>query len=365
MDNPWDNEYTKQANHLHKILERVQRQQREEMNNQEALEHQPHTPEKENGSNTTSPEARGSDLLVTTNANPQDQVLDYSKKGSSRSSTSRLQEVPTYQTSIFSGEFRNSAELQNFERLLELRSAKRKAAQEQDFNITKSYQSVLHQNNNDHQKQPASTHAALGMLAALAPIKLPRTESPPIERTDIVEESPPYSPPASGRTMIPSEIAANPLVAMNYLKCTNESQHRYDVFRRGLLGKMDASTKTVSQTSQYSPPSSSSSSENGSPSYQGNINHNKTETFSQDKSNNLSKDESYWEKRKKNNEAARRSRNVRKAKEQETALRAEFLEKENSRMKMQLSMMLSHVISCNCQPNATSHLKSTLYNNQR
>ena len=126
MDNPWDNEYTKQANHLHKILERVQRQQREEMNNQEALEHQPHTPEKENGSNTTSTEARGSDLLITTNVNPQDQVLDYSKKGSSRSSTSRLQEVPTYQTSIFSGEFRNSAELQNFERLLELRSAKRK-----------------------------------------------------------------------------------------------------------------------------------------------------------------------------------------------------------------------------------------------
>lgn len=141
--------------------------------------------------------------------------------------------------------------------------------------------------------------------------------------------------------------------------------HRYDVFRRGLLGKMDTSTKNVSQNSQYSPPSSSSSSENGSPSYQGNINHIKTETFSQEKSNNLSKDESYWEKRKKNNEAARRSRNVRKAKEQETALRAEFLEKENSRMKMQLSMMLSHVISCNCQPNATNHLKSTLYNNQR
>ena len=141
--------------------------------------------------------------------------------------------------------------------------------------------------------------------------------------------------------------------------------YRYDVFRRELLGKMDAGTKTASQISQYSPPSSSSSSENGSPSYQGNMNHNKTETFSQEKSNNLSKDESYWEKRKKNNEAARRSRNVRKAKEQETALRAEFLEKENSRMKMQLSMMLSHVISCNCQPNATNHLKSTLCNNQR
>ena len=136
------------------------------------------------------------------------------------------------------------------------------------------------------------------------------------------------------------------------------------MFRRGLLGRMDANTKSIFQTSQFSPPSSSSSSDNGSPPYQGNIIQTKADSFSSEKSNSLSKDESYWEKRKKNNEAARRSRNVRKAKEQETALRAEFLEKENARMKMQLSMMLSHVISCNCQPHATNHLKSTLYNNQ-
>ena len=128
MDNPWNNDYAKQANHLHKILERVQRQQREDMTHQGNSEHQPiapHSPEVDNGSNTTSPEVRGTDLVVNPNSNPQDQVLDYSKKGTSRSSSSRLQEVPTYQTSIFSGEFRNSAELQNFERLLEIRSAKR------------------------------------------------------------------------------------------------------------------------------------------------------------------------------------------------------------------------------------------------
>ena len=130
MDNPWNNDYTKQADHLHKILERVQRQQREDMTHQGSAEHQPidpHSPEGDNGSNATSPEVRGgTELHVTSNNNPQDQVLDYSKKGTARSSSSRLQEVPTYQTSIFSGEFRNSAELQNFERLLEIRSAKRK-----------------------------------------------------------------------------------------------------------------------------------------------------------------------------------------------------------------------------------------------
>ena len=129
MDNPWNNDYTKQAHHLHKILERVQRQQREEMNHQEAVEHQAITSspsEKENEARCSSSEASRADLHVNNNSNPQDQVLDYSTKGTSRPNSSRLQEVPTFQTSIFSGEFRNSAELQNFERLLEIRSAKRK-----------------------------------------------------------------------------------------------------------------------------------------------------------------------------------------------------------------------------------------------
>ena len=129
MDNPWNNDYTKQAHHLHKILERVQRQQRQEMNHQEAAEHQAiasSPSETENEAKCTSSEPNRADLHVNNNSNPQDQVLDYSTKGTSRPNSSRLQEVPTFQTSIFSGEFRNSAELQNFERLLEIRSAKRR-----------------------------------------------------------------------------------------------------------------------------------------------------------------------------------------------------------------------------------------------
>ena len=84
----------------------------------------------------------------------------------------------------------------------------------------------MHQNNNDHQKASAA-HAALGMLAALAPIKLPRTESA-VDKQDITEETKTYSPPSSQSkgTIIPSDIATNPLVAMQYLKCTNESQQR-------------------------------------------------------------------------------------------------------------------------------------------
>ena len=129
------NEY--KTTHLHKILERVQRQQKEDSNQQHGVDQplgSPSLPVVENGSRslTHSPEPRGNlnipshkdmySRCESSNNNPQDEVLDYSKSGSCKK---RLL-VPTYQTSIFSGEFRNSAELQNFERLLELRYAKRK-----------------------------------------------------------------------------------------------------------------------------------------------------------------------------------------------------------------------------------------------
>ena len=145
---------------------------------------------------------------------------------------------------------------------------------------------------------------------------------------------------------------------------------RYELFRSGLLNKLDTNARETSQSLQYpkengnSPPASSSSSDHGSPPFTGNTAFSNLDNASSDKTNGSSKDEGYWEKRRKNNEAARRSRNVRKAKEQETALRAEFLEKENERIKMQLSLMTSHIMSCNCQPHATNQLKLCLQNNQ-
>lgn len=42
---------------------------------------------------------------------------------------------------------------------------------------------------------------------------------------------------------------------------------------------------------------------------------------------------SYWERRRKNNEAAKRSRDARRAKEDEIAIRAAFLEQENLKLK--------------------------------
>ncbi|EFN72124.1 hypothetical protein EAG_01392 [Camponotus floridanus] len=49
------------------------------------------------------------------------------------------------------------------------------------------------------------------------------------------------------------------------------------------------------------------------------------------------KDAAYWERRKKNNEAAKRSRDARRAKEDELAIWATFLENENTRLKSELT----------------------------
>lgn len=48
------------------------------------------------------------------------------------------------------------------------------------------------------------------------------------------------------------------------------------------------------------------------------------------------KDSAYWERRRKNNEAAKRSRDARRAKEDEIAIRAAFLEQENLKLKYEL-----------------------------
>ena len=49
------------------------------------------------------------------------------------------------------------------------------------------------------------------------------------------------------------------------------------------------------------------------------------------------KDGAYWERRRKNNEAAKRSRDARRQKEQEIALRAQFLEQENIQLKLEVA----------------------------
>lgn len=59
----------------------------------------------------------------------------------------------------------------------------------------------------------------------------------------------------------------------------------------------------------------------------------------------LTKDEAYWERRRKNNEAAKRSRDARRQKETEIAMRAQFLEQENIQLKLELVQMKTQLTS--------------------
>lgn len=51
------------------------------------------------------------------------------------------------------------------------------------------------------------------------------------------------------------------------------------------------------------------------------------------------KDEKYWQRRKKNNVAAKRSRDARRIKENQIAMRAAFLEKQNETLKEELDKL--------------------------
>lgn len=64
------------------------------------------------------------------------------------------------------------------------------------------------------------------------------------------------------------------------------------------------------------------------------------------------KDAAYWERRRKNNEAAKRSRDSRRAKEDEIAIRAAFLEQENLKLRVEVAAL----------KNETAKLRCMLYN---
>lgn len=51
------------------------------------------------------------------------------------------------------------------------------------------------------------------------------------------------------------------------------------------------------------------------------------------------KDDRYWQRRKKNNIAAKRSRDARRVKENQIAMRAAFLENENDKLKEEMDQV--------------------------
>ncbi|XP_014600987.1 PREDICTED: thyrotroph embryonic factor [Polistes canadensis] len=66
------------------------------------------------------------------------------------------------------------------------------------------------------------------------------------------------------------------------------------------------------------------------------------------------KDATYWERRKKNNEAAKRSRDARRAKEDEIAIRAAYLEQENLKLKYELAALRNETAKLKCMIYSTT-----------
>lgn len=62
----------------------------------------------------------------------------------------------------------------------------------------------------------------------------------------------------------------------------------------------------------------------------------------------VQKDECYWEKRKKNNESAKRSREARRVKEEQIAMRVVFLEQENLQLRTELSLLKNDIEKLRC-----------------
>lgn len=60
------------------------------------------------------------------------------------------------------------------------------------------------------------------------------------------------------------------------------------------------------------------------------------------------KDDAYWEKRQKNNESAKRSREARRMKEEQIALRVVFLEQENLQLRTEVSLLKSEIEKLRC-----------------
>jgi bZIP factor len=73
-----------------------------------------------------------------------------------------------------------------------------------------------------------------------------------------------------------------------------------------------------------------------------------------DEANNGIKDDAYWERRRKNNEAAKRSRDARRAKEDEIALRAAILEQENMKLRLELSQLKQETAKLRCMVRTSS-----------
>ena len=195
-----------------------------------------------------------------------------------------------------------------------------------------------------HQRPPMGNMTGLLKLAGIANsmphqqnISLPL----PLPNLSYMSQKPNYPPPLSSSSPLPAYHSSLPQQeSMSELaKIASTSNQKYADFRDSMLKSIESTR--VKNTSSSSSPSFTPSSDLNKTGGSGN--------------GDGSKDEAYWERRRKNNEAAKRSRDARRQKENEIAMRASYLEQENIQLKMELVQLRTELGSIRDQINRRPH----------
>ena len=147
--------------------------------------------------------------------------------------------------------------------------------------------------------------------------------------SDPVTLSLPFNLPVFPQTVKPSFVSSLPFSyqpppAQEMNKISMDSQEKYAEFREKMMKNIETGRKTKKTEETPGTPNNKSQDE----SLEMTPTHHSTPRDG--------KDAAYWERRRKNNEAAKRSRDARRHKENEIAVRASYLEQENIQLKMEL-----------------------------
>ena len=143
-----------------------------------------------------------------------------------------------------------------------------------------------------------------------------RQPSPPTVTSPSNSATPPPSASSAQTTPNINGAMNDPKALIELSRVTEDSNARFAEYRDSVLSHMDISAKHKVRRN---------SKETASPA---------TPTPMEVKDG---KDAAYWERRRKNNEAAKRSRDARRAKENEVAIRCQYLEQECLRLRVELA----------------------------
>ncbi len=157
------------------------------------------------------------------------------------------------------------------------------------------------------------------------------------------------TPPMTPDSAIGSPVSNSPALVNSSMENVNrDSLQKYQMFRENMLRQFTLNKFKRQKSTSSSDSSLSSPSPLTPESTAISDNRNETpvtiDTLGRKRRRDDVKDAAYWERRKKNNEAAKRSRDARRAKEDEIAIRAAFLEQENVQLKWEVAKMKAEVM---------------------